>query len=114
MLDITRYASAEFRFGLTKPGVQGSGFRHIESVRPQNRLRHASTSPTCACTLRKSPTPVDATAFSRRPAMKSIFTASREQPWNMNRGRKPERGKKLFAFSTSAWQKTFSHGTKTF
>ena len=33
--------------------------------------------------------------------MKSSFTASRVQPWKMKRGRKPERGKKLFAFSMS-------------
>ena len=34
--------------------------------------------------------------------MKSSFTASRVHPWISARGRKPVRGNKLFAFSTSA------------
>ena len=34
-------------------------------------------------------------------AMKSSFTARRVHPWNMKRGRKPDRGKKLFTFSMS-------------
>ena len=33
--------------------------------------------------------------------MKSSLTASRVQPWMSARGRKPVRGKKLLAFSTS-------------
>ena len=73
----------------------------MASVRPQNRLRHASTSPTCVCTPRKSLAPVASTALSSSPAMKSSFTASRVQPWNMKRGRKPERGKKLLTLSMS-------------
>src|SRR5687767_15660761 len=67
----------------------------MASVSAQNRLRQARTSPTCAWTPRKSLAPVASTALSSSPARKSIFTARRVHPWNMNRGRKPDRGKKL-------------------
>src|SRR4029079_1205839 len=45
--------------------------------------------------------------------MKSSFTARRVQPCTTKRGRKPVRGKKLLAFSTSPKTNTFSHGTNT-
>ena len=45
--------------------------------------------------------------------MKSSLTASRVQPWNMKRGRKPERGKKLLTLSMSPYANTFSYGTNT-
>ena len=49
-----------------------------------------SASPIDACTLRVSLVPTASTAFRSRPAMKSSLTASRTQPWNMARGKKPE------------------------
>ena len=64
-------------------------------------LRQASTSPTCACTPRKSLVPVASTAFISSPPMKSSLTARRMQPWKQNRGMKPVNGKKLLAFSMS-------------
>ena len=67
----------------------------------QNRLRQAITSPTFACTPRKSLVPAASVALSKSPAMKSSLTASRVQPCTTKRGRKPVRGKKLLAFSTS-------------
>ena len=45
--------------------------------------------------------------------MKSSFTPRRVHPWISARGRNPVRGKKLFAFSTSAYTNTSSHGTNT-
>src|SRR4029453_128908 len=75
VLAITRYASPASRFGSTYPSVHGVTLRAIASVSAQNRLRHASTSPTAACTPRKSFAPVASTPFSSSPARKSIFTA---------------------------------------
>ena len=85
----------------------------MASVRPQKQLRHASTSPTCAWTPRNSLAPVASTALSSSPARKSSLTARRVQPWNMKRGRNPDRGKKLFTFSMSPYANTFSCGTNT-
>jgi len=45
--------------------------------------------------------------------MKSSFTDNRMQPWNVNRGMKPDCGKKPLILSTSPYRKMFSHGTST-
>ena len=45
--------------------------------------------------------------------MKSSLTARRVQPWKVNRGRKPDCGKKALILSTSPYMKTFSQGTST-
>ena len=59
------------------------------------------TSPTRVCTPRKSLVPAISSALISSPAMKSSLTASRMQPWKVNRLMKPVCGKKLLIFSTS-------------
>jgi hypothetical protein len=76
-------------------------------------LRQAMTSPMFASTPRNARAPVTSVALMSKPVMKSSFTARRVHPWMSARGRKPVRGKKLFAFSTSACTNTSSQGTKT-
>ena len=96
-----------------QPPVHGSAVFAIASESPQIMLRHAMTSPRFASTPRNVRDPVISVALIMRPVMKSSFTASRVQPWMRARGRKPVRGKKLFAFSTSAYTNTSSQGTNT-
>ena len=58
----------------------------------QNRLRHATASPSSTWLPRASSPPVQRSAFASRPTMKSSFTAKRVQPWNWKPLVKPERG----------------------
>ena len=76
-------------------------------------LRQAMTSPMFASTPRNERAPVISVALIMSPVMKSSLTARRVQPWMRARGRNPVRGKKLFAFSTSACTNTSSQGTNT-
>ncbi|MDX6379887.1 MAG: hypothetical protein QOI57_911 [Rubrobacteraceae bacterium] len=73
----------------------------MASVIAQNRLRQARTSPYRTLTPRNSLVPAASNPFIRSPARKSSLTAILTQPWNVKRGMKPEKGKKLFCFSTS-------------
>jgi hypothetical protein len=73
----------------------------MASVSAQNMFRQPITSPTRVCTPRKSFVPVASRALSSRPAMKSSLTASRVQPWKVNRGMNPETGKKPLILSMS-------------
>ncbi len=88
--------------GSTHPPVQGSTDFAIASDSPHIALRQAMTSPRLASTPRKERDPVISVALMKSPVMKSSFTASRVHPCSSARGRKPVRGKKLLAFSTSA------------
>ena len=68
----------------------------MASVRPQNRFRHASTSPTCTCTPRKSFAPVASTPFEQQAGYEIELDGQSRATMEHEAGRKPERGKKLF------------------
>ncbi len=97
--------------GRMHPLSHGSAECAIALVHAHSMLRQAIASPMFASTPRNWRAPVISVALIISPMMKSSFTASRVQPWNIARGRKPVRGKKLFAFSVSAKTNTSSHGT---